>query len=306
MPVISRCGPGKSAPPLQARQATTYTHIHSCRIVSNRIVKDKSSSLLFLCTIAITFAGCHHIQSPWDGQWTLNPAKSHYAAPTFSVAISPSGEYRVDNGAFDYSFLCDGREYSAASGHTTSCTQISSRAIALKGLADAVSTNARWELSADGKTLTITADRIQIDGSSEDDAGHGVVKKQEKVFERISGSSGFTGQWREMNPLEALSKTVVLILNYNAFHFENAETGQVSDSRADNPATSIRGANQPAGFTRYVQILGPRQLQTEDTFEGRVILRTSWKVSDDGHTLYEETWVPQNPTQKDLLVYQKP
>jgi hypothetical protein len=268
-------------------------------------VKDRSPILLLLCAIAGIFAGCHHIQSPWDGQWTLNKAKSHYAAPTFSVALSPSGEYRVDNGAFSYSFLCDGKEHPAASGHTTSCAQISPRAIALKGLADAVSTNARWKLSADGKTLTITADRIQIDGSGEGDARR-VVKHQEKVFERVSGSSGFTGQWREMNPLESLSKTVVLILNYSAFHFENAETGQVSDSRANDAPSPIRGANQPDGFSRSVQILGPRQLQTEDTFEGRVIGHTTWKVSDDGHTLYEESWTPESPAQKDLLIYQKP
>src|SRR5207302_1334378 len=140
--------------------------------------------------IAVIFAGCHHVQSPWDGQWTLNAAKSHYAAPTFSVALSPSGEYRVDTGAFGYTFVCDGKDYSAASGHTTSCTQISPRAIALKGLADAVSTNSRWELSADVKRLTITADRIQIDGSSEDDAGHGAVKHQQKVVERIAGANG--------------------------------------------------------------------------------------------------------------------
>jgi hypothetical protein len=269
-------------------------------------MKAKSPSLLSLCGIAATLAGCFSGPTPWDGQWTLNKAKSHYAAPTFSVALSPSGEYRVDNGAFTYSFLCYGKDYSAASGHTTSCIQISPRAIELRGLADAVSTKARWELSADSKTLTITADRIQFDGSGEGDAGRGVVKHQQKVFERVSGSSGFTGQWREINPLESLSKTVVLILNFSAFHFENAETGQVSDSRANDPATPIRGANQPDGFTRSVQILGPRHLQTEDTFEGRVIQRTTWKVSDDGHTLYEESWLPGNPTQKDLLVYQKP
>jgi hypothetical protein len=269
-------------------------------------VKDKSPILLFLCAITGVFAGCHHTPSPWDSQWTLNTAKSHHAALTFSVAIYPSGEYRVDNGAFSYVFRCDGKNYSAAFGHTTSCTQIGPHAIALKGLADAISTNARWELSADGKTLIITADRIQIDGSGEGDAGRGVVKHQQKVFERVSGSSGFTGQWREMNPLESLSKTVVLVLNYSAFHFENSETGQVSDSRANDAPSPIRGANQPDGFARSVQIVGPRQLQTEDTFEGRSIRRTTWKVSDDGKSLYEESWAPESPTQKDLLVYQKP
>lgn len=269
-------------------------------------MKDKSSLLLSLCAVAVIFAGCHHTPSPWDGQWTLNKAKSHYPARTFSVAVSPSGEYRVDNGAFGYSFRCDGNQSSAASGPSTTCTQVSEHAIALKGLADAESTSARWELSADGKTLTINADRIQIDGSGEGNAGPGVLKHQEKVFERISGSSGFTGQWRETKPLESLSKTVVLILNYSAFHFENAETGQFSDSRANDAPSPIRGANQPDGFTRSVQIVGPQQLQTEDTFEGRVISHTTWKVSDDGHTLYEEAWTSESPAQKDLLVYQKP
>ena len=181
--------------------------------------------------------------------------------------------------------------------YTTSCTQISPHAIALKGLADAVSTNARWELSADGKILTVKADRVQIDGS---------VKKQEKVFERISGSSGFNGQWRETKPLESLSETVVLILNYSAFHFENAETGQFSDSRANDAPSPIRGANQPDGFTRSVRDSWPATASNRRYFPGSGHRRTTWKVSDDGHTLYEESWVPQSPAQKDLLVYQRP
>ena len=161
-------------------------------------------------------------------------------------------------------------------------------------------------MSPDGKTLTINADRIQIDGSGEGDAGPGVLKHQQKVFERISGASGFAGQWRETKPLESLSPTVVLILNYDAFHFENSEAGQFSDSRAGDPPSPIRGANQPDGFARSVQIVDPRQLQTEDTFQGRLIQHTTWKVSDDGHTLTEESWTPATPTQKNLLVYQRP
>jgi hypothetical protein len=265
-------------------------------------VNVKSSLLLAIAVLA----GCHHTPSPWDGQWTLDPSRSHYAAPVLTVTLSPSGEYRVDNGAFTYSFFCDGKELSAAPGRTTSCMQISPRAIALKGLADAVSTKAQWELSPDSKTLTITAERIQMDGSGEGNAG-AVVKHQEKVFERISGTSGFAGQWKETKPLESLSKTVVLILNYSAFHVENSDVGQVSDSRAGDPPSPIRGANQPDGFTRSVQIVDPQQqLQTEDTFQSHVIQRTTWKVSDDGRTLTEESWTPATPTERNLIVYRRP
>jgi hypothetical protein len=155
-------------------------------------VKYKSS-LLFVCAIAVAFEGCYVGPSIWDGEWTLNKLKSNYAAPTFSIAISPSGEYRVDNEAYGYSFRCDGKEYPAPSDNTTSCTQISSLAIALRQRTsgDAPATT-RWELSADGKTLTTRENKIQPGGS---------LKYFEKVFERISGSGGFNGRWRETKPL---------------------------------------------------------------------------------------------------------
>ena len=260
-------------------------------------MKDKSSIPLIICAIALALEGCKFSPTVWDGQWTLNKIKSHYAAPTLSITVSPSGEYRVYNDAFAYSFRCDGNDYPAASGDTTSCTQINSHAIALKQkMSAAVAIHALWELSADGKTLTINANKIQIDRS---------VKNGEKIFERISPSSGFTGRWRDTKPLESLSRTVVLVLNYGAFHLEYPDLGQFSDSRVNDPPSPIRGLNQPSGFSRSIQILGARQLQTEDSFAGRVVRRTNWRVSDDGRTLYEESWVPESPAQKNLLVYEK-
>ena len=259
-------------------------------------MKVKSSLLLLFCLTAAVSAGCHHTPSPWDGQWTLDELKSHFAAPTLTIAISPDGIYHVDDGTIDYSFHCDGKPYPTPVGGFISCSQTDPTTIALKEKTNGSdSTNTRWELSADGKTLTAIHKLIQIGGSTKD---------KQLVYARDSGSSGFSGRWKATKPFDSRSKTVVLILNNNAFHIESQDWGQFSDSRVDGPPTPILGANQPFGFSRSVKMLGPRQLQTEYTYATRVIRRTTWKVSDDGKTLYEESWAPENSAQKDLLVYQ--
>ncbi len=260
-------------------------------------MKDKSALPLLLCVAVL--AGCHLTPSPWDGQWTLDESKSHFAAPTFTVAVSPEGMYHFDDGAIDYSFRCDGNPYptAAGTGSSISCTQTGPKTIVLKEKTNGPdSTNTRWELSADGKTLTAIFKLIQIGGSTKD---------KQLVYARDSDTSGFSGRWKATHPFDSRSKTVVLILNYNAFHIESQDWGQFSDSRLDEPPTPILGANQPFGFSRSVKMLDPRQLQTEDTCAGRVIRRTTWRVSDDGKTLYEESWAPEKSAQKDLLVYQK-
>jgi len=268
-------------------------------------VKVKSSLLLLLCLTAAVLAGCHHPPSPWDGQWNLDESKSHFAAPTFSITVSPGVVYHFDDGAIDYSFHCDGNPYptTGGTGAFISCTETDPTTIVLKENTNGPdSINTRWELSADGKTLTTITRLIQIDGSAKDKQ---LVYARDSNG-RDSGTSGFSGRWKATRPFDFRSKTVVLILNYNAFHLEYPDWGQFSDSRVDEPPTPIRGANQPFGFLRSVKILDPRQLQTEDTFAGRVILRTTWKVSDDGKTLCEESSAPKSPSQKNLLVYEKP
>ena len=257
------------------------------------------SPLLVLCLPAV-LAGCHHNPSPWDGQWYLDASRSHFAAPAFTVAASPDGMFHYDDGFVDYAFRCDGKPYPTAPGTAgvVSCTQSDPKTLLLKRNTNGPdSTSTRWELSADGKTLTTTDRLIQIDESAKD---------KKLIYTRDTGTTGFDGRWKAANPSDAYTKTVVLILNYNAFHFEDSEWGQVSDSLIGEPARTILGANQPFGYSRSVRLIGPHELQTDDSFGGHVIAHTDWKVSDDGKTLLEETSASKNPAEKNLFVYHKP
>ena len=187
--------------------------------------------LLLLLSIAVTvLAGCHHWPSPWDGQWTLDESKSHFAAPTFTVSVSSEGMYHIDDGAIDYSFRCDGNPYptAAGTGGFISCTQTDPKTIVLKEKTNGPdSTYTRWELSADGKTLTTIARLIQIGGSAKD--------KPSSPSMPATPAPAIPAQAVSLRPLESgpglsipRSKTVVLILNYNHFHFEDSDWGQFS------------------------------------------------------------------------------
>jgi hypothetical protein len=253
--------------------------------------------LLFVCAIVVVIEGCSGAQSPWDGKWKLNELKSNFVGPTFSIAISPAGDYRIDNEASGYSFRCDGKDYPTGSGHTTSCDQINSLTIALKGKTNGVlSTDSIWEVSKNGKTLTINGNRTQSDGS---------IKHTEKVSERISGSTGFAGRWKDANPLDSQPKMLVLAVNQGVLHFEYPDIGQYSDSPLNGTQVPIHGPKVQPGTTYSAKMLDPHQLQMALSFAGKVVRLSNLRLSDDEQTLFAESWTPEHPDERDLRVFEK-
>jgi hypothetical protein len=269
----------------------------SHREFGNGVMKCKVASLLFICAIAVVVGGCSGAPSVWDGRWELNELKSDFIGPTFSIAISPAGEYRVDNEAFGYSFHCDGKEYPTGSGHTTTCNQVSPLAIALKGRTNgALVTNTQWELSKDGKTLTAKGNNIQQDGSS---------KYVERAFERITASTGFAGRWRDTKPFDSQPKILVLALNHGVLHLEYPEIGQFSDAPVNGNEVAVHGPKVHPGTTYSVKMHDPHQFEGEVRFAGRTVRRSDLRLSNNGQTLFDESWVPGSSDRRDLLVFEK-
>jgi hypothetical protein len=261
------------------------------------MMKNKAPFLLLICAIGVTLDGCSAAQSPWDGKWKLNELKSNFIGPTFSITVSPAGDYRIDNEAFGYSFRCDGKDYPAGSGHTTSCDQINSLTIELKGKTKGVlSTDTNWEVSKDGKALTTRPNRVLPDGNA---------KPAQKEFERISGSTGFAGRWKEANPSDSQPKMLVLALDGGVLHLEYPDIGQYSNSPLDGTQVPIHGPKVHPGTTYSAKMHDPHQLQTALSFAGKAVRLSNLRLSDDEQTLFAESWTPEHPDERDLRVYEK-
>src|SRR5581483_10689804 len=93
-----------------------------------------------ICLAALTLSAAALSQSPWNGTWKLNQAKSHMTEDSFQ---------------FDYA--CDGKDYPIFGGETVSCKETPTTLDSVyKQNGKTVQTTKR-QLDASGKTYTSTS-----------------------------------------------------------------------------------------------------------------------------------------------------
>jgi len=264
------------------------------------MMKWSSHACFRLASAAAVFLGtfgCHQVSPAWNGSWKLNPSESRDPFPTFWLTVTPSGEHQFDNGTYTNTYGCDGRGYPLPSGITMFCVQKGPLAFELTPKkAGAVITTSLWTLSVDGKTLTVEAAAVQPSGS---------VRRRDNLYARVTGSSGFTGAWKDVKSLETRPQVLVLAQNAHRLHYAFPERGQYGDPALDGSDAAWSGQGVVPGVTMAVEPHGPREFRVLRKFKGRITNQGLMRVSADGRTLVEAFWSPDHPDQKVLLVYQK-
>ena len=261
-------------------------------------MKNRCLAWAFAGVISMAALGWSMASPVWNGTWKLNASKSTIPGPSFSITISPTGEYHYDNGTYSYSFRCDGKQYSQGPNRMISCLQTSAFVMdtTSKENGGKVSpAHIHWQLSADGKTLTSKETSIQADGS---------VKPRELVYSRTSGSNGFAGGWRDTRRMES-KPLLQLALNKRSLHIAFSEIGQYIDAPLDGSDAPVHGPGAPQGLTVAITPHGPQEFLTLQKVGGKIIHQGSLRLSADGRTLVEEYWHPSAPDQKATLVYEK-
>jgi hypothetical protein len=144
-------------------------------------------SWVVFCALAATL-GCRSPSSDWNGTWKLNPSKSSFQGPTFTISISKDGEYGYDDENSRITLSCDGKDRPIGENRTRACVKSGTTAFDLIRKENGVKTSANhWELSRDGEVLTVTAIDFRPSGP---------VMTTQIVASRISGSGDFGGEWR--------------------------------------------------------------------------------------------------------------
>ncbi len=218
--------------------------------------------------------------------------------PTFTITVSPLGEFQFDNGTYVDRFLCDGGDYPASSGNIISCVQKSSQNIVLttKRSGVAVSTSS-WELSSDGLQMraVLMASQSQRPG----------VEKQ-VVFARMSGApASFTGAWKDTKNLETRPQVLVLALRDRTLHYAFPERRQHADAALDGSDAVWHGPGVPTGVTVSFRNHGTEEFVTSRKYRGQITNQGFMRIDDDGRTLVEVFWNPDRPDQRAVLFYTK-
>jgi hypothetical protein len=250
---------------------------------------------ILLCALFAT-SGCRGLSQNWNGTWKLNVPKSSFRDQAITISISPGGEYRYDDGFVSHTFLCDGRYQSMGNNRTQACVKSSITTLDITRMENGVRTNTyRWDLSVDGKILTMTATAIRPTGP---------VFMGKLTATRISGSNDFAGQWMDTSFLQPPSELTVR-LDAQYLHINYPSLGNSVDAPLNGSDASMQGRLAPDGVTYSVHLVGQGEISILKKRNGEPSNWGSLKLSDDGKVLIESWWVPSRLGDKSTFVYDR-
>ncbi|MGA6982256.1 MAG: hypothetical protein WBZ11_11950 [Candidatus Sulfotelmatobacter sp.] len=225
----------------------------------------------------------------------MNPTKSSYQGPVLTTSISANGEYRFEEGNSSFTLRCDGKARPIGNNRTRICVKSGVTALDITQKENGVKTRATHsELSSDEKTLTSTVTEF---------GQNGPITTHQTTFSRLSGSSDFTGQWRDTSYLQQHAD-MTLSLDSQAMHIAYPNAGQYIDAPFDRADAAVHGPN-PGGVTYAARLAARRELLYLTKRNGKVLTQGSLKLSNDGRVIIDTWWNPDRPNDKGTLVYEK-
>jgi hypothetical protein len=256
-------------------------------------------TLLALALLALTTAPALATDNPWSGTWKLNVVKSQFTGDTFTYSKAANGMMHYSDGSVvSYDFGIDGKEYKTVYGRTTMWTAAGNNAwdSVYKGNGTILSKTHR-ELSADGKTLTITSTGTKPDGSKFND----VV-----VYSRVTGTNGLAGKWRSTKvDVSAPDMWIISSPSPDVLHWDIPGYKETVEGKLDGTDLPVSGPTVPAGLTFGIKKVAPRKLSYVVKVSGKVDTYGVQTLAADGKSFTDVSWSPGKQTEKSTAVFEK-
>ena len=234
--------------------------------------------------------------SPWSGTWKLNVARSKRPGSNFSIKLGPTGEYEVTTASFTDRFRCNGRAYPLpGSGGTITCNQPSPTVL---------DTVFRRNGKITGKTHRELSVHDTIMTSSATGMGP-TPKTTKRVYQRLTGTTGFVGAWRDQNLLEDEPQIMVTELRERRLRISFPGRKQFEDVPLDGSDSRVQGLSPGLNATLAAQLSGPLTISTKKKIDGRLIEEGTITLSPDGRTLLTTFWGLVYPNVKSFFVYDR-
>jgi hypothetical protein len=234
----------------------------------------------------------------WIGTWKLDPSKSKLAGFTVTYSRTPGGLYHFSDGATDYDFAIDGKEYPIAYGRKTTWSDSGERAWDSQTMADGkVLAKTHRELSADGKTLKVTAEGTNADGSPFSEL---------TVYKRVSGTVGLEGTWLAVkDDADAPSSFIVSEPTPGVLRWEVPAWQAVTEGALDGSDHPIKGGTQPPGLTLGNRLKSSAKISYVIKIDGKPVGYGVQTLAADGHSFTDVSWIPGKENEKTVAWYVK-
>jgi hypothetical protein len=231
-----------------------------------------------LLPLALFLSSTALAESPFDGTWTLNTAKSHLAGDTMTYADAGNGTLKYTDSDQTYTFKPDGSSFTTPMGtdRTFSKTGADSYTVTVKKGALLLRTNT-IKVSSDGNTLTMESKGTKPNGDTFDDT---------TTYARTAPGTGLVGGWKS-------TKVTLSSPNSITIRTDGADgvTLTISAVKAncqakwdgkDYPAT---GPTVSEGLTLAVTKTGANGFKMVEKVKGKPIVVLHYQAAADGKSL---------------------
>lgn len=239
----------------------------------------KQNVLLWAACAAVCVPTCYAADSPWNGTWKLNEAKSKLTGSVDTVSQSADGKYTVATSGLTFSFACDGADYTMPGGHTLTCTKVSDTAMHFVVKADGEElAQVDRTLSDGGKTMTEVDSGKAPDGTPFDD-----IETHKKIVP--GAGNAWTGQWQNTRVEISTHGVAVVRATADSIHFEYPMEKSSLTAKLDGTPATVQGPHPEQGLTTSLTAAGPRTIHEVDKLNDTVLEQDTLTVSPDGKTM---------------------
>jgi hypothetical protein len=246
--------------------------------VSNRIV-------LCLPTFCLATSIAWAAESPFIGQWNLDPAKTRMP-DEMKVENKGGNKYAFDFGGIVETIMLDGTDQAACCGTQLSVKPESADTWIVERKKDGhLLLRATWKLSKDESTLTDYYREFESNGETH---------SMDYVYQRTGNSgSGFAADWQSIKEtMNSPYSIEVKAFDGDGLSFITASEHRTENVKLDGKDYPNEGPNGNSGVTSSMQRSDERNLVMTNKAKGKVIETDDIALSADANTLTITKHIP--------------
>ena len=243
----------------------------------------------WLFTVLVA-AGTAAAQNPFAGTWKLNQEKSQMAGDLLRFGPAKGDAIEMTSGGTTYSFRTDGKTYSTPAGNAAIWRQTApdSWTTEYRKLDNKLLRIDHWQLSSDGKTLSVTTSGAKPNGDLFADS---------ETYVRTAGTSGLMGSWKSTEvKLSSPNELTIKEEGLDRLLFKIAALKASVTLNFDGKETPVEGPDIPSGLRLSLSRVGPYSFRLVQKLNGSVVSSSVYSVTaTDPNTMTEVGGSPGDP-----------
>ena len=225
---------------------------------------------LFTCSAALA-------DSPFDGTWQLDPAKSHLTGDTMAFEDGGNGSLKYTDSDQTYTFKPDGSSFTTPLGQERTMQKSGDNVYTSTAkLHGTLLRTTTWTLSSDGKKLVLESKGTKPNGDSFDDV---------TTYKRTSAGTGLVGGWKSTQVKLSSPNAITIQTAGNDVTLTISAVKATVHAKWDGKDYPASGPTVADGITLALTKTGPNSFKLVEKAKTKVLAIVHYRAASDGKTL---------------------